>query len=131
MDALLQAEHAAALLADEGSPPLSLYKLRYEQGEGTAGKDKADGAKQSRDTANATPALFTFPAPSLSLAFDDAQLGAVREAWELVAGPGERGEQVAAGQPEEGEAREAGEEVEYMVFQDREGVGEEDDDIVE
>lgn len=51
----------------------------------------------------------TFAAPSLSLAFDDSVLDPVRQAWNMVAG----------------DAAEEG--VEYMVFEDREGVTEEDD----
>ena len=52
--------------------------------------------------------MFSFPPPSLGLAFDDSDLDAVKTAWELVMGA------------------EASQE-EYMVFEDREGADAEDE----
>lgn len=50
--------------------------------------------------------IFDFPTPPLGLSFDDAMLEPVKQAWKMVMGNSE---------------------AEYMVFSDREGVGNEDD----
>ncbi|KAI0839580.1 GDP dissociation inhibitor-domain-containing protein [Hypoxylon sp. FL0890] len=77
--------------------PVCLYKLQYEQ---------SLSPRESSRTTSGNISTFAFPSPSLNLAFDDSCLGAVEDAWKLVMG------QDAS-------------ENEYMVFQDREGV---DDD---
>jgi hypothetical protein len=89
---------AQLLPAIPGSPDASpLYAFYYEQAQG-APAPAADG-----------PTL-TVPAPRTSLAFDDAAVESVREAWEWL------GERLGKGE---------GEESGFMVFEDREGV---DDD---
>lgn len=80
-------------------PPKCIYQLYYEQvrGSGTA-------------TASSEGLVFTFPSPSPTIAFEDSTLDSVRQAWAAVMGP-----------EAEGDA------VEYMVFPDREGAGDDDD----
>ena len=87
--------HAAE--GDEVVPP-SLYQLYYEQSGG-------DGKATTEKKGNVP--VFSFPPPSLGLAFDDSDLDAVKTAWELVM------------------SAEASQE-EYMVFDDREGADAED-----
>lgn len=87
--------HAAE--GDEVVPP-SLYQLYYEQSGG-------DGKATTEKKGNVP--VFSFPPPSLGLAFDDSDLDAVKTAWELVM------------------SAEASQE-EYMVFEDREGADAED-----
>ena len=53
--------------------------------------------------------VFKFAAASTSLAFDDTTLAPVREAWKLIVGSVSEEE-----------------EAEYLKFQDREGMGEDD-----
>ncbi|KAI1101020.1 GDP dissociation inhibitor [Jackrogersella minutella] len=88
---------AAVSAAD--TTPICLYKLQYEQ--------SLSPREPSRVTHNGT-FTFAFPSPSLSLAFDDSCLDAVEEAWKLVMG------EDAAGDG-------------YMAFEDREGVGDDDE----
>lgn len=75
--------------SSSGDAPRCLYQLYYEQ-------SRPASQTGSRD------AVFEFPAPSLSLAFDDGSLDAVKEAWRLVVGPDVP-------------------EADYMTFTDREG----------
>ncbi|KAI1379165.1 GDP dissociation inhibitor [Hypoxylon crocopeplum] len=79
------------------TPPTCLYKLQYEQSLSPREPSITRGCKST----------FAFPSPSLNLAFDDSCLEAVEEAWKLVMGE---------------DAEE-----EYMIFQDREGVGDDDE----
>lgn len=79
--------------------PVCLYKLQYEQ---------SLTARKPENTVHGKVSTFAFPSPSLSLAFDDSCLAPVKDAWKLVMG---------ADVPED----------EYMVFQEREGVGEDDE----
>ncbi|KAK6956202.1 hypothetical protein Daesc_001475 [Daldinia eschscholtzii] len=89
-----------AAATPEGSPaPVSLYKLQYEQ---------TVSAREPLITTREETRTFAFPSPSLSLTFDDGCLGPVKDAWKLVMG-------------------DTALETEYMVFQDREGVGDDDD----
>lgn len=88
----------AALQAGDGETPKCLYQLYYQQ---------SRGATATRAEGN----VLQLPAPSLSLAFDDATLEPVREAWRVATGPAAEGA-----------------ETEYMVFADREPVGEYDDE---
>lgn len=76
----------------------SLYKLYYEQGTGGSSSLIVDGK------------TVTFPVPSLDLAFNDAILEPVHDAWTIVTGTqtGDEG-------------------VEYMKFEDREGANGYDD----
>ncbi|KAI1079699.1 GDP dissociation inhibitor [Whalleya microplaca] len=90
---------AAAAAAD---PPTCLYKLQYEQTVST---------REASTESRGSTATFAFPSPPLNLSFDDEILGAVEEAWKLVV---------------KDDAAKEGEE-EYMVFSDREGVGDDED----
>ncbi|KAI1417433.1 GDP dissociation inhibitor [Hypoxylon sp. FL1857] len=99
-----QLESALDALLSAATPPDSpkpvcLYKLQYEQ---------SLSAREPSSTTRGSVSTFAFPSPSLNLAFDDGCLEAVKDAWKLVTG---------------GDASED----EYMVFQDREGVGDDDD----
>ncbi|KAI1760937.1 GDP dissociation inhibitor-domain-containing protein [Hypoxylon sp. FL1150] len=91
---------AAVSPAEGSTTPICLYKLQYEQ---------SLSAREASSTARNGVTIFTFPSPSLSLAFDDKCLSAVKDAWKLVIG-------------------EDASEDEYMIFQDREGVADDDDD---
>lgn len=88
----------AALASEQGHVPLSLYQLYYEQ----------------RSTANKTVTgegrIRNFPAPPVSLTFDDDLLEPVQQVWQKVI-------------PEAAED----DNIQYMIFADREGVGDEDD----
>lgn len=84
--------------------PSCLYQLYYEQ---TATRAKTAAAVSSPRSPRR---YFDFPTPSVSLTFDDATLAPVQQAWEQIVGP----------PPED-------EDVQFMVFADREGVGDEDD----
>ncbi|OTA62764.1 rab protein geranylgeranyltransferase component A [Hypoxylon sp. EC38] len=98
LESALDALLAAANPTD--SPKLvCLYKLQYEQ---------SLSDRKPTSTTHGSVSTFAFPSPSHNLAFDDGCLEAVKDAWKLVMG---------------GEASED----EYMVFQDREGVGDEDE----
>ncbi|KAI8962650.1 GDP dissociation inhibitor-domain-containing protein [Daldinia sp. FL1419] len=83
----------------ENSVPVSLYKLQYEQ---------SLSAREPSTTTHEGTHTFAFPSPSLNLFFDDGCLDPVKEAWKLVMGDA---------------AAKNG----YMVFQDREGVGDDDE----
>jgi Rab proteins geranylgeranyltransferase component A len=72
-----------------------LFQLQYDQQAGS-GLHGAEGP------------VFTFPAPSLSLSFDDSTLEPVREAWQKVMG-------------------DTAVESEYLTFEDREGAMDDDD----
>jgi hypothetical protein len=87
------------LITGEQAAPVCLYKLYYEQ--------TATERTPSAETIGSVP-KFSFPSPSLGLAFNDANLDAVKEAWKLVMGKETP-------------------ETEYMVFDDREGADAEDD----
>ncbi|KAJ9155565.1 Rab proteins geranylgeranyltransferase [Pleurostoma richardsiae] len=89
----------SAFLASLGTDqtPPCLYQLYYEQAAGRS-EPRIDGS------------IFQMPRPSVNLAFDDSTLEPVRKAWQMAFG-------AAA---EEADA-------EYMVFTDREGVGDDDD----
>ncbi|KAH6854949.1 GDP dissociation inhibitor-domain-containing protein [Chaetomium sp. MPI-CAGE-AT-0009] len=82
-------------VTSDGHSSQVLYQLQYEQLAGA-------------DTFKAEGSIFTLPAPSPSLSFDDSVLEPVREGWEKVMG-------------------EAAVEAEYMVFEDREGAMDDDD----
>lgn len=81
-------------MSDDQAPQV-LYRLQYEQ---RAGPDsvKVDGP------------VFTFPAPSSSLSFDDSTLDPVRVAWRQVMG-------------------DAAVDAEYLTFEEREGALDDDD----
>lgn len=79
---------------DEQKPQV-LFRLQYDQHAGS-GILEAEGP------------IFTFPAPSSSLSFDDSTLEPVREAWTKVMGDAA----VAS---------------EYLTFEDREGAMDDDD----
>ncbi|KAI1115519.1 GDP dissociation inhibitor [Nemania sp. NC0429] len=77
-----------------------LYKLYYEQ---------AMSARQPSVTPHDSATVFEFPSPSLGLAFDDESLNAVQEAWKLV-------------------LKDEALHNSFMKFDDREDIGDEDDD---
>ncbi|KAJ8132206.1 hypothetical protein O1611_g1416 [Lasiodiplodia mahajangana] len=77
-----------------------LYKLYYEQ---------AISIRQSLVTSQGGASVFEFPSPSLGLAFEDEILDLVQEAWKLVM------------------KHEASDDL-FMKFEDREGMGDDDDD---
>ncbi|KAI1343360.1 GDP dissociation inhibitor [Xylariaceae sp. FL0016] len=81
--------------------PSCLFKLLYEQ---YAGKCSS--------SPNKSTSMFEFPAPSFGLAFDDSCLDAVKDAWNHVTGDSTNDDQ-------------------YMIFQDRESVGDDDDEVFE
>ncbi|KAI1276456.1 rab protein geranylgeranyltransferase component A [Xylaria sp. FL0933] len=77
-----------------------LYKLYYEQ---------ASSSHQPLVTSQGSATVFEFPSPSLSLAFDDEGLDAVQEAWKLI-------------------MKDQSDDT-FMQFEDREGMGDDDDDV--
>ncbi|WDK18020.1 rab protein geranylgeranyltransferase component A [Colletotrichum graminicola] len=83
-------------LGDGESQPQVIYKVAYEQAKAAS--------SASADASDVLPSL------PLDLAFSDAALEPVRQAWAKVAGP-------VADDPD----------TQYMKFEDREGVGDEDD----
>lgn len=87
-----------ALAAEDGPASQCLYQLYYEQKSST------------RSTVAGDDRILEFSTPRLSLAFDDSILEPVQQVWSKV-------------MPEAA----ADENVQYMVFADREGVGDEDD----
>ncbi|KAI0476228.1 GDP dissociation inhibitor [Xylariaceae sp. FL0804] len=92
----------SAAVPSTAEKPLCLYKLCYEQ---SVSDHPTSGVAERRGNAS----VFAFPPPSLSLSFEDDCLSPVEAAWRMVMGD---------------DAAES----EYMVFPDREGVGDEDDD---
>ncbi len=84
---------------DTELPPAPLYQLYYKQAVGSS-EHKLLGHR------------FEFPLPSTDLAFDDALLGPVQEAWKTVMGTATGDEGIA-----------------YMSFQEREGVGDDDSEL--
>lgn len=87
--------------------PIALFKLRYVQSSPTEGDRETAGSTQ--DSSSEVP-TFTFPPPSPSLAFDDGCLDAVKAAWKHV-------------------VKDEGLDDKYMIFEDREGVGDAGDDV--
>jgi hypothetical protein len=101
----LEAAHSrllAAVAATEGDAPKCLYRLFYEQA----------GVKSDSASLDIQGSVATFPSSSLDLAFNDSVLEPVRAAWDMVVG----------------EAKD-GETAEYMVFEDREGAMDDQDDL--
>ncbi|KAI0546986.1 rab protein geranylgeranyltransferase component A [Xylaria curta] len=76
-----------------------LYKLYYEQG---------TSAREPVVKSQGSATVFEFPSPSVGLAFDDTSLGAIKEAWKIVMN------------------NELSDD-EFMKFEDREGMGDDDD----
>lgn len=89
-----------AVMADT-SQPVILWCLKYEQ--------QGPGADHSGSDpkTNAEDGTVIFPSPSLDLAFDEAVLDAVKEAWQRIIGP---------------EAKD------FLVFEERNPVGDEDEE---
>ncbi|KAK4042506.1 GDP dissociation inhibitor [Parachaetomium inaequale] len=94
-EVLERALDAFVRTTSDGQAAQVLYQLQYEQLAGS-------------DTSGVEGSIFTFPAPSSSLSFDDHTLEPVREAWKKIMG-------------------EAAAEAEYMAFEDREGAMDDDD----
>ncbi|KAI8953373.1 rab protein geranylgeranyltransferase component A [Xylaria longipes] len=88
-----------ALLQAAATTADVLYKLYYEQ---------ATSARESVVTSQGSATVFEFPSPSLGLAFDDGSLDAVKEAWKIVM--------------KDEDLDDA-----FMKFEDREGMGDDDD----
>ncbi|KAI1456768.1 GDP dissociation inhibitor [Annulohypoxylon moriforme] len=89
----------SAATPPDAQKPICLYKLSYEQ--------SLSPREPSRTTRGKT-STFAFPSPSLNLAFDDSCLDTVKDAWKVVMG-------------------DEGPDDEYMVFEDREGMGDDDE----
>ncbi|KAI1501626.1 rab proteins geranylgeranyltransferase component A [Biscogniauxia marginata] len=83
-----------------GQTPTCLYRLQYEQ---TA------TAREPLVSTRGKASVFEFPSPPLNLAFDDTPLDTVKAAWKLIL--------------KDETSFEA-----YMIFEDREGVGDHEDD---
>ncbi|XDG07801.1 hypothetical protein ABKA04_007416 [Annulohypoxylon sp. FPYF3050] len=92
------AQVLSAATPSDAQKPKCLYSLSYEQ---------ALSPREPSHTTRGKTSTFAFPSPSLNLAFDDGCLDAVKDAWKLVVG-------------------DESSEDEYMVFEDREGVGDDD-----
>lgn len=88
----------AALATEDGRVPQTLYKLSYEQRSGVDNAVNSEGR------------IHSFPTPPVSLTFEDEILEPVQQVWQKV-------------MPEAAED----ENIQYMIFADREGVGDEDD----
>lgn len=78
-----------------------LWSLRYEQS-----ASSSLSAQQIPGSVLPSDRVLTVPTPSLDLAFDDGMLETVQEVWRQIVGPD------AAG---------------FMQFEDREGLGAEED----
>ncbi|RYO98245.1 hypothetical protein DL766_007572 [Monosporascus sp. MC13-8B] len=87
--------------AAPGETPVALYKVQYVQ---------SLSGREVSSTARGGATLFSFPSPSLGLSFDDGCLDAVKAAWKLV-------------------TKDEFPEDEYMAFQDREAVDDDDDGV--
>jgi len=98
-DLLDLALHSFVRATGDAQVPQVLYQLQYEQLGGS-------------DTYEADGPVFTLPTPSFSLAFDDATLEPVHEAWKRVMG-------------------DAAVESEYLTFEDREGAMDDEDEVDE
>lgn len=97
----------ASVESSPAAAPVScLYQLYYEQ---KSNRSSTKEAVEGQD-----PKFFDFPAPSVSLTFDDSTLEPVQQAWEKIMGSGEPAEK-------------QDDDVHFMVFADREGVGDDDD----
>lgn len=78
----------------EEQAPHSLFEMYYEQGRGVTESHRGGS-------------VFTFPDPSLALAFDDTTLDSVKEAWMMSMG-------------------DSVDDAEYMSFTDREAIADDD-----
>lgn len=92
--------------------PQCVYELYYEQMCST-NTTVAAGSKDGGQ-------ILEFAAPRVSLTFDDGMLAPVEAVWRKCAVPADAA--AAAGGEEEGGG------AAYMVFSDREGVGEDEED---
>ncbi|KAJ2989015.1 hypothetical protein NUW58_g3682 [Xylaria curta] len=90
-----------ALLRAAATTADVLYKLYYEQ---------ATSARNLVVASRGSATVLEFPSPSLGLAFDDNSLDAVKEAWKHV---------IKSEVPDTA----------FMKFEDREGMGDDDDDV--
>lgn len=89
-----------AVAKDEGDKPQCLYRLRYEQSSGSGQLKQGDG-----------DGIYELPLMYPDLAFNDGTLAPVKEAW------------IKAAEPSTSEEADST----YMTFEDREGMGDEDD----
>ncbi|KAF1991670.1 hypothetical protein K402DRAFT_409784 [Aulographum hederae CBS 113979] len=97
---LLDAATNRLLEATNETPkPSVLWSLRYQQ--------RSGDSNGGQTVVNVKEQMVTFPLPSLDLAFDDSVIDRVKVAWQQIMGPDATG---------------------FMVFKDREGVGEDDDE---
>ena len=144
---LLRAVPAADSSA--GAAPTALYKLRYVQTLHNNNNNNTSSTTPTDAREFSFPASSASASPSHPLgvlAFDDTSLDAVRAAWELVTrktakkeedapkggdgegkkegGDGDQdGGEASSGKEPQGDGDGDEEENEYMVFRDREGVG--------
>lgn len=103
--ALLDAAAASLLTAlapADGCAPPNLYQLYYEQ--------RASKTSAAAPLSGQGP-IIDLPTPSVSLTFDDAILDPVQQVWRKAMGDAVDGEHL-----------------QYMVFADREGQNDEEDD---
>ncbi len=96
-DALEAALSMLLSAVEDEQPAQALFQMYYEQ-------------SATLDT-RATAGRIGLPGPLLTLAFDDAVLDSVREAWRAVMGPNVTAE----------------DEADFMMFTDREGANDDDD----
>lgn len=85
---------------DARPTPIVLWSLRYTQ--------RASSCTELLANIDISGRIITFPRPRQALAFDDAIIDTVREAWE----------KIIEGDPDKGQ---------FMIFSDREGEMQDDD----
>ncbi|KAH0543193.1 hypothetical protein FGG08_002454 [Glutinoglossum americanum] len=92
---------------DDESTPKVLYQIRYTQTSASSSSDKVQEPEAPPPASSALENVLLFPPPSLDLVFDDSILERVRTFWRMIVGEG----------------GDEGDEGEFMVFEDREGLG--------
>lgn len=83
------------LIQAEGPQAVALWSMRYNQ----QGRLSNDGSSSTIQTLS--PHVYSFPPPSLDLAFEDENIDMVKQAWLKVAGDEDADD--------------------FMIFDDREG----------
>lgn len=101
---LEQAVKSLLQVVDMQPTPTILWSIRYKQHSGAAHHLQSSSVSER---SSASGQILEFSPPSSDLAFDDSMLGEVKELWLKILGD------------------EAGE---FMVFEDREGIGPDIDD---
>jgi len=103
---LNQAITSLLAVVQEGTKPVVLYSMQYEQRSPSSRSFTPGSANRSWRSQKDTH-IITFPPVPLDLAFDDSVLENVRKAWEKIMGA---------------EAKD------LMVFEDREAINDDSDD---